>query len=101
MAVFLWENMGQYQQRPGSGTGFGTFGGGWERTADMGLLRGLGERQGGKVNGGHFSLRLPGFPVRMTKFHEKMTLLSEEAPVSGSDLRESTVSMPGNCGLLH
>ena len=37
----------------------------------------------------------------MTQFHEKMTLLFEQTPVSGSDLRESTFSMPGNGGLLH
>jgi hypothetical protein len=35
---FLWESIGQYQQRPGSGTGFGTFGGGGERKGDMGII---------------------------------------------------------------
>jgi hypothetical protein len=65
------------------------------------LLRGLGEMQRGKVNGGHFSLRLPVFPDRMTLFHEKTTLLFEQTPVSGSENREATLSMPGICGMLH
>jgi hypothetical protein len=37
----------------------------------------------------------------MTLFHEKMTPLFQEAPVSVSDWRESTFSMPGNGGLQH
>jgi hypothetical protein len=34
---FLWESIGQYQQRLGSGTGFGTFGGGGERKGYFGI----------------------------------------------------------------
>jgi len=40
---------------------------------------------GGAVNGDHFSPCFPLFPDRMTLFHEKMTPLLEETPVSVSD----------------
>jgi hypothetical protein len=42
MPVFLWESIGQYQQRLGSGTGFGTFGGGGERKGNRGIIAGRG-----------------------------------------------------------
>jgi hypothetical protein len=60
-----------------------------------------GEGMGGEVNGGHFSLRLPVFPARMTRFPRKMAPLFEETPFSGSGWRESTHSLPGNGGLRH
>jgi len=37
----------------------------------------------------------------MTLFHEKMTLLLAETPVSVSDWLESVVSLTGFGGLLH
>jgi hypothetical protein len=37
----------------------------------------------------------------MTLFHEKMTPLLAETPVSGSDWLESAISLPGIGGLLH
>ena len=50
---------------------------------------------------GHFSLRIPNFPDLLTQSHEKMTLLSDETPVSVSDWRESAVCWPGKGGLQH
>jgi hypothetical protein len=39
----------------------------------------------GEVIRGHYSLRFPIFPARMTLFHEKMTGFFERMPVFASD----------------
>ena len=63
------------------------------------MKRGAG--QGGEVNGGCFSLRLPVFPALLTRFRHFLTLLFEETPVSAPDWRESVVFLPGKRGRQH
>jgi hypothetical protein len=62
------------------------------------ILKGKG---GAEVIRGHFSPGSPVFPEQMTLFHEKMTPLFEETPVSVSDEWESALSSPRNRGRLH
>jgi hypothetical protein len=60
MPIFLWESIGQFQQRPGSGTGFGTFGGGGGRKRDTGIRAG-GEKK--KSQFCHVSYRSENFRI--------------------------------------